>query len=85
MGGSPLSELVGGLAKARQILDLLHQRRAGTTVSVVTVVCAGGDQLQDARFGAPKEVLSFFVRVARARSIARGLLVPRRHLYFSAG
>jgi len=84
MGGFPLSGLVGGLAKARQVLDLLHQRRAGTTASVVTV-CAGGDQLQDARFGAPKEVFSFFVRVARARSIARGLLVPRRHLYFSAG
>ena len=56
---------MGGLAKARQVLDLLNQRRAGTTASVVTV-CAGGDQLQDARFGAPKEVLSFFVRVARA-------------------
>jgi hypothetical protein len=40
--------------------------------SVVTV-CAGGDQLQDARFGAPKkvEVLSLFVCICVARALNR--------------
>ena len=75
MGGSPLSGLVGVLAKARQVLDLtrnnnaedlLHQRRVLTwraKIGSTSPLCVCG---------------------ARAQS-ARGLLVPRRHLYFSAG
>jgi hypothetical protein len=45
--------------------DTRGPRGEHVAASVVTV-CAGGDPLQDARFGAPKvEVLSIFVCVAR--------------------
>ena len=63
--GSPLSGLLGGLAKAKQVLDLtrnknaedlLPQRHAGNHVAAsVVTVCTGSDQLQYAVIGAPEE------------------------------